>query len=171
MNKLFYPKLAAGNIKKNARIYIPYLLTCIFTIAMYYVIHSLSMNEGLNNMRGGQQMQGMLEFGRFIIGVFAAVFLFYTNSFLMKRRKKEIGLWNILGMEKRHIMKVIGYETLYIMLISLTAGLLLGILLEKGTYLILARLFEFEIVLGFHIYEGAILVSCILFGIIFFAIF
>lgn len=171
MNKLFYPKLAAGNIKKNARIYIPYLLTCIFTIAMYYVIHSLSMNEGLNNMRGGQQMQGMLEFGRFIIGVFAAVFLFYTNSFLMKRRKKEIGLWNILGMEKRHIMKVIGYETLYIMLISLTAGLLLGILLEKGTYLILARLFEFDIVLGFHIYGGAILVSCILFGIIFFAIF
>lgn len=171
MNKLFYPKLAAGNIKKNARIYIPYLLTCIITIAMYYVIHSLSINEGLNSMRGGQQVQGMLEFGRVIIGIFAAVFLFYTNSFLMKRRKKEIGLWNILGMEKRHILKVIGFETLYIALLSLAAGLFVGILLEKGAYLILAKLFELEIVLGFHIYGSTILVSCILFGVIFFAIF
>lgn len=171
MNKGFYPKLAASNIKKNGRTYIPYIITCIITIAMYYIIHSLSINEDMGKIRGGQQLQGMLEFGRYIVGIFSVVFLFYTNSFLMKRRKKEIGLWNILGMEKRHILKVIGLETLYITVISLAAGLFLGILFEKGMYLVLVRILDIEISLGFHIYGKAILVSCILFGIIFFAIF
>lgn len=171
MNKRFYPKLAINNIRKNGRTYIPYLITCIITIAMYYIIHSLSINEDMLNFRGGQQVQGMMEFGRYIVGLFSVVFLFYTNSFLMKRRKKEIGLWNILGMEKHHILKVMGFETLYITVISLAAGLLLGILLEKGMYLFLIKLLDMEGALGFHIYARALIVSCILFGIIFFLIF
>lgn len=171
MNKRFYPKLAINNIRKNGRTYIPYLITCIITIAMYYIIHSLSINEDMLKIRGGQQVQGMMEFGRYIVGLFSVVFLFYTNSFLMKRRKKEIGLWNILGMEKHHILKVMGFETLYITVISLVAGLLLGILLEKSVYLLLIRLLDMEIVLGIHIYVRALVVSCILFGIIFFVIF
>lgn len=171
MNKRFYPKLAINNIKKNSRIYIPYLITCIITIAMYYIIHSLSVNEDMLQIRGGQQMLGMMEFGRYIVGIFSVVFLFYTNSFLMKRRKKEIGLWNILGMEKRHILRVMGFETLYIAIISLAGGLLLGILLEKSMYLFLVRLLDMEITLGFHIYAKALVVSGILFGIIFLLIF
>lgn len=171
MNKSFYPKLAINNIKKNGRTYFPYLITCIITIAMYYIIHSLSINEDMLSIRGGQQMQGMMEFGRYIVGIFSVVFLFYTNSFLMKRRKKEIGLWNILGMEKRHILKVMGFETLYIGIFSLAAGLLLGILLEKVMYLLLIKIMDIEITLGFHVYGKAVAVSCILFGIIFLMIF
>lgn len=171
MNKRFYPKLALNNIKKNGRTYIPYIITCIITIAMYYIIHSLSINEDMLHIRGGQQLQGMMEFGRYIVGLFAVVFLFYTNSFLMKRRKKEIGLWNILGMEKRHILKVMGFETLYIAVISLITGLLLGILLEKGMYLLLVKILDIEIKLGFRVYGKALLVSCILFAIIFLMIF
>lgn len=171
MNKRFYPKLAINNIKKNGRTYIPYIITCIITIAMYYIIHSLSINEDMLNIRGGQQLQGMMEFGRYIVGIFSVVFLFYTNSFLMKRRKKEIGLWNILGMEKRHILKVMAFETLYIAVISLIGGLLLGILLEKGMHLLLIKILDAEIILGFHVYGKALVVSCILFGIIFALIF
>lgn len=171
MNKRFYPKLAINNIKKNGRTYIPYIITCIITIAMYYIIHSLSINEDMLNIRGGQQLQGMMEFGRYIVGIFSVVFLFYTNSFLMKRRKKEIGLWNILGMEKWHILKVMAFETLYIAVISLIGGLLLGILLEKGMHLLLIKILDAEIILGFHVYGKALVVSCILFGIIFGLIF
>lgn len=171
MNKWFYPKLAANNIKKNGQTYIPYLITCVITISMYYIMKSLSLNEGLNDMRGGYVMVEILHFGCWIIGIFSVIFLFYTNSFLMKRRKKEIGLWNILGMEKRHILKVIGLETFYIAGFSLILGLLFGILFEKVLYLILMKILDFEITLGFHVYGKAILSALILFVIIFIMIF
>lgn len=167
MNKWYYPKLAANNIKKNGQTYIPYLFTCVITICMYYIMKSLSLNEGLNDMRGGFVMVEILKFGCWIIGIFSVIFLFYTNSFLMKRRKKEIGLWNILGMEKRHILKVIGLETFYIAGIGLIAGLLCGILLEKVVYLILIKILDFEITLGFHVYGKAVVSAIILFCIIF----
>lgn len=171
MNNGFYSKLAVSNIKKNGQTYIPYLITCIFTVAMYYIMHSLSINEGLRTMRGGDAMMSILEFGRWVIGIFAVIFLFYTNSFLMKGRKKEIGLWNILGMEKRHILKEIGFETLYMTMISLAVGLLVGILFEKVVYLLLLKILKFEITLGFHIYGKAVLTTGILFAGIFLAIF
>lgn len=171
MNKWFYPKLAMNNIKKNGQTYIPYLITCIITISMYYIMQSLSLNDGLDTMRGGYVMVEILKFGCWVIGIFSVIFLFYTNSFLMKRRKKEIGLLNILGMEKRHILKVIGLETFYIAVISLVVGLLLGILFEKVMYLVLMKILDFEITLGFHIYGKALLSSFILFVVIFIMIF
>ena len=97
MNKLFYPKLALTNIKKNSKTYIPFLLTCIITIALFYDICSLAGNSGLDSMPGAGEMRMMLILGTYVVGFFAIIFLFYTNSFLMKRRKKEFGLFNILG--------------------------------------------------------------------------
>ncbi|MDE5753692.1 MAG: ABC transporter permease, partial [Oscillospiraceae bacterium] len=122
MNSLFYPKLALTNIRKNARMYLPYLFTCIFTVAMYYIMKSLSLNTGLNEMIGADTLIYILKLGCHVIEIFAFIFLFYTNSFLMKNRKKEFGLFNILGMEKKHIAKVIGFESLYVAVISLSAG-------------------------------------------------
>ena len=95
MNKLFYPKLAASGLKKNRRLYIPYLLTCIFTVAMFYIVKSLSLNPGLSDMVGDATMTFTMKFGCVVIGLFALIFLFYTNSFLMKQRKKEFGLFHI----------------------------------------------------------------------------
>lgn len=164
-------KLAAGNIKKNGQTYLPYIITCILMIAMYYIMYSLSINEGMNEMYGGYVIIEILDYGRIIVGIFAAVFLFYTNSFLMRRRKKEIGLWNILGMEKRHILKVVAIETVYIALIALVFGILAGILFEKLMYLLILRVMDMEITLGFHIYGKAVLSSVILFAVIFAAIF
>lgn len=100
MSAMFYPKLAASNLKKNARTYIPYIITCILTVSMYYIMKSLSLNKGLNDILGSETVEYTLNLGSNIIAIFAFIFLFYTNSFLNKNRKKEFGLFNILGMEK-----------------------------------------------------------------------
>lgn len=171
MNNVFYPKLAANNIKKNSKTYIPYILTCIFTAAMYYIIHSLSNNEGISTLIGSDTISITLGLGNNITAIFAIIFLFYTNSFLIKRRKKEFGLFNILGMEKKHLLRVIGYETLYIALISLTLGIAIGILFDKLMYLSVLKLMGVEISLGFYISWSSILSTIILFSIIFFIIF
>ena len=107
MKRFFYAKIALTNLKKNRQTYFPYLLTCIATIMMFYIMSSLSTNSVLNKMRGGATMGIVLMFGTVVVGIFAVLFLFYTNSFLVKRRKKEFGLYYILGMEKRHISRVI----------------------------------------------------------------
>ena len=107
MSKFFYFKLAITNIKKNAKTYIPYMITSIMTICMFYIICSLSNNPDLSKVSGTDSMVTVLFLGTIICGIFATIFLFYTNSFLMKRRKKEFGLYNILGMEKKHISRVV----------------------------------------------------------------
>ncbi len=131
MSKTFYARLAARNMKTNARIYIPYILTCIGTIMMYYIIGSLSVNTSVEQLHGGTALVSILGFGSWIIAIFAVIFLFYTNSFLIKRRKKEFGLYNILGMEKRHLGRTMLWESFYTFLISIACGLSLGILLTE----------------------------------------
>ena len=98
MNNRFFPKLAASNIKKNGKAYIPYILSCVMTVAMFYIVKSLSYNPGLKNMVGSNTMMTMMSMCSVMIALFAIIFLFYTNSFLVKRRKKEFGVFNILGM-------------------------------------------------------------------------
>ena len=103
MNKVFYPRIAMINLRNNGRTYVPYLLTCILSTAMFYVICSLSLNPDLDTMLGGGYMRTLLQMGTWIVGFFVIIFLFYTNSFLMKRRKKEFGVFNILGLSLIHI--------------------------------------------------------------------
>ncbi|MCM1055673.1 MAG: ABC transporter permease [Bacteroides sp.] len=171
MSKGFYFKLAADNIKKNAKTYVPFMITCIVTIAMFYIVTSLSKNPGINAMRGADFISTFMTIGSGVAAVFSAIFLFYTDSFLLKRRKKEFGLLNILGMEKRHISAVIFLETLYTAVISLAIGLGGGVLLDKLMYLIIARLLDAEISLGFYVSGYSMLISLFLFGAIFFFIF
>lgn len=113
MSESIYRKLAFENIRKNSRIYIPYIITCILTMAMYYIMKSLSLNEGIKEIIGAETVAFTLELGSHVIEIFAFIFIFYANSFLTKNRKKEFGLLNILGMEKRHIAKLIAYESIY----------------------------------------------------------
>ncbi|WP_042333886.1 FtsX-like permease family protein [Desulfosporosinus meridiei] len=96
-------------------------------------------------------MQSILSLGTYVIAIFAAIFLFYTHSFLIKRRKKEFGLFNILGMEKKHIARVLVFDTLYVAVISLGAGLLSGILLSKLIFMVLLKTLNFEVPLGLEI--------------------
>lgn len=163
MNKLFYPRLAASGLKKNRRLYIPYLLTCIFTVAMFYIVKSLSLNPGLSDMVGDATMTFTMKFGCVVIGLFALIFLFYTNSFLMKQRKKEFGLFHILGMEKHHLYRLIAWENLYVAIFTLTAGLLFGIALDKAMFLLVSHMIGGEIPLGFFLSPRAVVETIVLF--------
>ncbi len=167
----FYPKLAASNMKKNRKTYFPYVLTCILTIAMFYVFKSLALNPGIEKMFGGSTIAYILELGSFVVALFAFVFLFYTNSFLIKRRKKEFGVFNILGMEKRHLALVLGWETLYVFVISLSAGLAFGIAVDKLMFLLLGKLIGAQVILGFFISIKVIVLTVKLAAVIFLLIF
>lgn len=147
--------------------YIPFVLSCILTIMMYYMVSSLSMNPNMMNMIGGDVMQQILSLGIYVITVFAVIFLFYTNSFLIKRRKREFGLFNILGMEKKHLSIVIVLESMIVFLVSMVLGIGIGILLDKAFYLLIAKMLNASIALGFYISYQSIVNSIILFLIIF----
>lgn len=134
---------------------------------MYYMVSSLSMNPNMMNMIGGDVMQQILSLGIYVITVFAVIFLFYTNSFLIKRRKREFGLLNILGMEKKHLSIVIALESMIVFLVSMVLGIGIGILLDKAFYLLIAKMLNASIALGFYISYQSIVNSIILFLIIF----
>ena len=172
MNKFFYARLAANNIKKNAKIQIPFMITSILTVSMFYILLSLSLNQGFRDAEVGSTMIPIvLGLGCWIVGIFAVIFLFYTYSFLIKRRQKEFGLFNILGMEKKHIAKIIALETFYTAFISIVVGLLAGVILDKLMYLLLLRIVNLQTNLTHYISFKPIIITSILFVSIFIVLF
>lgn len=167
MSNFFYPKLAVTGIKKNGKFYIPYILTCAGMIAMFYIMCAITYNKGMDSMPDSSTIKMIMGFGIGIIAIFSAIFLFYTNSFLIKRRKKELGLYNILGMEKRHIGKVLFYETVVVFFISSAIGIISGIVLNKLMLLILYKMLNFSVSVKFSISAQGIAFSLILFAGIF----
>ncbi|MDD4781049.1 MAG: ABC transporter permease [Tissierellia bacterium] len=168
MNKLFYQKLALNNIQKNSKTYIPYILTCIGTIMMFYNMCFLVVAKDIGSVSDSGSVRYLLFLGAIVIGIFSLIFLFYTNSFLIKRRKKEFGLFNILGMEKKHVAKIMFHETIITAAISLISGLILGILISKLMILLLLKLISFKATFGFEVPIIAVLISIALFCMIFF---
>lgn len=142
---MFYLKLACSGMKKNRRLYVPYLLTCIGMVMMFYIIVYLVDSPVLEQMQGGDTMRTILSLGRGVIGFFAAIFLFYTNSFLVRRRNREFGLYNILGMNKRDISRILVWETILTALIALGLGCGFGILFSKLAELLCVRIMSGEI--------------------------
>ena len=167
MSRFFYARLAVGNLKKNASLYLPYVLAAVGIGAMYYIMGAITRDEGIKEMRGSNELLMILGLGCGVIAIFTVIFLFYTNSFLMKRRKREFGLYNILGMEKRHIGKMMFWEILIVALVSIGGGLIVGIVLNKLVVLALMRLLEFDVPFGFSISKGAAISDVILFACIF----
>ena len=110
--------MAVSNIRKNKKLYVPYIITAIFTVMMFFMNISIVKNKNVAAMRGGQNVVVLLQVALVVSFIFSAVFLFYTNSFLMKRRTKEIGLYNILGMEKKHISLMMLFENVIITIIT-----------------------------------------------------
>ena len=165
MNKLLYSRLAAQNMRKNARFYLPYLLAIIGTVAGFYIVSTLALDPAVTQVaRGAGYLSFMMGMGTFVIGLFAAIFLFYTNSFLIKRRKRELGLYNILGMEKRHIAAILAYESIYTALIGIGGGLLVGVGLYKLTLLALYRLLRFDVAFGFAVSVPGLRATVLLFA-------
>lgn len=165
-----YLRLAASGIRKNGRTYIPYILTCSGMIMMFYIVGFLTYGDFLNNVRGGNLMSEMLGFGVVVMVVFSAIFLFYTNSFLIKRRKKELGLYNILGMGKLNIARIMIWETLIIFAVSMTTGIGVGILFSKLAMLGAAKMLGEQAAVGFEVNPFVMVLALIFYGIIFFLI-
>ncbi|MDD4096971.1 MAG: ABC transporter permease [Oscillospiraceae bacterium] len=153
----FYSRLAADGIRKNKRLYVPYILTCVGIVMMFYIISFLSTHKLLDVMKsGGRTMKEILYLGWWVIGIFAVLFLFYTHSFLVRRRKKEFGLYNILGMGKRHLARVLFFENLMITAVSIGGGLALGIVFSKIAELAMVNVLRGEITFGFSVSPLAI---------------
>ena len=140
-----YPKLAWDGIRKNKRFYLPYILTCIGMVMMFYIIHYLAAMPTLKDMPGGDTMEMVLGLGTWVVALFAVIFLFYTNSFLMRRRQKEFGLYNMLGMGKNHLSLLLLWENGILFVISMVGGLLGGILLSKMAELFMLMLLGGEV--------------------------
>ena len=170
MKKGIYSRLALTGIKKNKKLYIPYILICIGMVMMFYIITFLSSSDMMMNYPGGETMRGILGFGVYVIGFFAVIFLFYTNSFLVRRRKKEFGLYNILGMGKRNIARVMLWETLFIGAFSIVLGMALGVLFSKLAELVMVNIMSMDVTFGVTIDYKAIYYTVVLFAVIFFLI-
>lgn len=162
-----YPKLALQNLKSSYRVTVPYLLSGSGIIMMYYMLYALTVGAGMSDFYGVTSSSYAMSLGINIIAVFGVIFLFYTNSFLMKRRKKELGLYNILGMEKRHIAGVILTETIVTGLVCLTLGLSFGMIFSKVFFLVLEKILGAVNPVPFVIPPAAIRDAVILFGCIF----
>ncbi len=167
MRKLFYARLALDNIRKNARTYIPYILSCVLTVAMTYILYMLPEDPGLTGTRGEITIRSTLVLGSFVVTIFAVIFLFYTSSFLTKRRRKEFGLLNVLGMEKKHLAKMMFFETLFVGLFSAVVGLALGVALSKLVLLFLLKLLDFDVAFGLTFSLKAALITLFIFAAIF----
>ena len=128
----FFPRLALVNLVRNSRYYGPYLLSCGALAAMYYILRFLTWNEVIQTVRGAAYLQVMMSIGCFVVALFSTVLLLYANSFVMKRRQKELGLYNILGLEKRHIAALCFWETLLCAAVVIPGGIAAGILLSRS---------------------------------------
>ncbi|WP_343013441.1 ABC transporter permease [Gemella morbillorum] len=166
---LFYSKFALNNLVKNKRFILPYILSAIFTIASFYILTSLSLGKNLDKLpQGISATKQVLGFGVIVIAIFSAIFLFYTYSFLIKRRVREFGLYSVLGMTKKQIARILILETIFIAVTTLVFGLAFGLLFDKLMLLVLLKLFTAGVSFGFIITPIAVFLTILLFGGIFF---
>lgn len=166
MGKLYF-KLAKTNLSNNKPFYIPYIISSIITVAMLYMMSFLSDNKGLNKIMGADSLATIFRLGVGIIVIFSYIFLFYTNSFIIKRRKKEIGVYNIFGMEKRHLSKVLFVETIYSAIISLVCGIIVGIVFSKFILMVLYGIIGIHKTVEFFVNIHGIILCVVSFGILF----
>lgn len=167
MNNLLYARLAKTNLSKNRQNILPYLLSCIGTVVMFFIMDTLAQGSGFDSMIGKDTILTVMGMGTYIIGLFAVIFLIYSNSFLAKRRKKEFGLFQILGMEKKHLAKILFFESLYLWAASLGIGILLGVLLYRLLFLVLMKLTGLNGTIGFAFSAKAVGSTMLLFGLTF----
>lgn len=146
----FFLKLARSNISKNRRFFLPRILSEAGLLCVFYIVFTLRADERILQLRGGQYIEVFMSIGVAVMMLLSVILLFYINSFLMKQRKREFGVYNILGLEKRHICRVLFHETALSSLVSVVLGLAIGVLFYKLCSLLICQLLNAEIVLGFY---------------------
>lgn len=166
MRKSLFPRLALINLKANKQFYVPNILMNTGLLACFYIILALALDEKIAETHGGIYLQSSMMFGTIITALLSVVLVLYMNSFIMKQRKREYGIYNVLGMEKKHIGKVLFYESLYSTGVSMISGLFLGILFYKLCTLIVCRLMHVETILGMYFISVKNIVPSLLFFIL-----
>ena len=168
MKREFYYSLARDGMKKNRKMYLPYILTCIGMVMMLYIVLYLQNSEAANSLAGGIRTTNLtMGLGAVVITVFSVIFLFYTNSFLMRRRRREFGLYNMLGMSKSNICRILAWEVFICFVISVTAGLALGIAFSKLAELVLLKVLNLGISYGVFVSPRALLLTTAAFAGVF----
>ncbi|MDY4669141.1 MAG: ABC transporter permease [Oliverpabstia sp.] len=167
MSRGFYSKLAVNGLKKNSRIFLPYILACIGTIGIFQVFSGIALNPHLDSVTGGYYISIVLSPGIGIVGIFSAIFLFYTNSFLIRQRKQELALYNMLGMGKFHLARMLFWESLLVTVICLVLGEAVGILLSRLMFLFLLKIVNIPSQLDFSVTFQSVKITLLLFSGIF----
>ena len=162
-----YPKIAADGIRKNSRLYVPYIATCILMIAIFYIMHLLGFSDMLKNFEGASTAKDILQLGTIIMAIFGTIFLFYTQSTLIKGRKKEFGLYNVLGMNRVNLGRILFFETALIWIISMTGGILAGIGLSKLAELGFTKMINSSVSYQFTVSTDSIATTVIVYSFIF----
>ena len=159
-----YRRLAWHNLRHNSKFYLPYLFTIMGTAAVFYIMTALASAGDLPAQLRYAYLSMFMTIGVFVVGLFTIIFLFYTNAFLMKRRKKELGLYNVLGMGKAHIGRVLAWETLYIGLAGIVGGIAFGMLFHRLVAMLVYKVIQFSVGFTFYICWSGILATVCLFG-------
>ncbi len=167
MKRGFYRKLALDGMRKNKRLYLPYLFTCAGMVMMFYILSGLSCSPLMETMHGGDSMAMILNLGTFVIALFSLLFLLYTNAFLARRRNREFGLYNILGMNKGNLSRILLWETLFSALFALIVGLAGGLLFAKLAELFLLHMAGGETGYALTVAPKSIVSAFVFFGAIF----
>ena len=167
----FYPKMAVSGMRKNGRLYVPYIATCILMVSVFYIMHLLGFSDMLEGFAGAGTARDMLRLGTVVMAVFGTIFLFYTQSTLIKGRLKEFGLYSVLGMNRRNLGKIIFFETLITWFTAVTGGIAIGIGLSKLAELGFRKMIGIGSSYKFIISWQSILTTVIVYSFIFFLIF
>ncbi|MBF0713831.1 ABC transporter permease, partial [Gemella sp. GH3] len=168
MNRFFYSRFALKNIKTNQKLTVPYMISSIFSIAIFYILSSLANNSNLSNIKqGAEAIKELLKYGMIVIAIFIVIFIFYSYSFLVKKRYSEFGLYSVLGMTKKQISKIILMENIILAFVTVFVGILVGIVFDKLAYLFLLKLMQAKVELGFYISFTAIKLTVLLFSLIY----
>lgn len=163
-----YKRLAIDGIRKNKWLYAPYIITGSVMVMMYYILGFLSETKTVQNMTGGQILTSILPLGSCIIAVFSVILLFYTNSFLVKQRYREFGLYNVLGMSKWNISKIMVFETFLVAIMSIIVGIISGIIFSKAAELVMLNLVNIEVNFGFSVGMKSLKNTLVVYGCIYF---
>lgn len=157
MKRSFYPRLAIDGMRKNRRMYGPYLAMGALMAAICYILSALSRSDALRTLPGGDNLCMIMALGNVVLLIFSVIFLFYTNSFLIRRRRREFGLYNVLGMSKRNLARILTWETLLTAVIVIAGGLFFGVLLSKLIELAIVKMMGGTATLAFPFDLSALL--------------
>ncbi|MBR5896669.1 MAG: FtsX-like permease family protein, partial [Lachnospiraceae bacterium] len=166
MSAGLFTRLAVDGIKKNKKLYIPYIISLAGMVAISYVVYYLVESPAISRMRGATVLYAIMGMGKLVMVVFSCLFLLYTNSFLAKRRNFEFALYNILGMNKKNVVRILLGETLIVGTLGIVFGFAAGILLSKLFELILIKMCGYPADYSFYLDTKSMVMIVIFYAVI-----